>query len=128
MMFINTVPGSVSITVIQPLPTSVIVLWQVWLVDNNVGIMLFAASFQPPPLIDGFPVLHYVVSYNTSDNSTVIQTQLGSCISSYTVSSEPGVTYYITVRAVNAVGPGPHSIATGKMNKVIVIVSLFCAI
>ena len=43
MMFINTVPGSVSITVIQPLPTSVIVLWQVWLVDNNVGIMLFAA-------------------------------------------------------------------------------------
>ena len=44
------------------------------------------------------------MSYNTSDNSTVIQTQLSSSISSYTVSSEPGVTYYITVRAVNAVG------------------------
>ena len=56
-----------------------------------------------------FPVLHYVVSYNTSDNSTVIQTQLSSSISSYTVSSEPGVTYYITVRAVNAVGTGTIS-------------------
>ena len=66
-------------------------------------------SFQPPPLVYGFPVLHYVVSYNTSDNSTVIQTQLSSSISSYTVSSEPGVTYYITVRAVNAVGPGDIS-------------------
>ena len=66
----------------------------------------FTALFQPPPLIEYFPVLHYVVSYNTSDNSTVIQTQLSSSISSYTVSSEPGVTYYITVRAVNAVEPG----------------------
>ena len=36
----------------------------------------------------------------------MIQTQLSSSISSYTVSSEPGVTYYITVRAVNAVGTG----------------------
>ena len=65
--------------------------------------MSFIALFQSP---DGLPVLHYVVSYNTSDNSTVIQTQLSSSISSYTVSSEPGVTYYITVRAVNTVGPG----------------------
>ena len=69
----------------------------------------FHCLFQPPPLIEYFPVLHYVVSYNTSDNSTVIQTQLSSSISSYTVSSEPGVTYYITVRAVNAVGPGDIS-------------------
>ena len=57
-------------------------------------LVSFTALFQPP---DGLPVLHYVVSYNTSDNSTVIQTQLSSSISSYTVSSEPGVTYYITV-------------------------------
>ena len=58
------------------------------------------------------------MSYNTSDNSTVIQTQLSSSISSYTVSSEPGVTYYITVRAVNAVGPGTISgyiIVDGEM-------------
>ena len=58
------------------------------------------------------------MSYNTSDNSTVIQTQLSSSISSYTVSSEPGVTYYITVRAVNAVGTGDinygYSIVNGK--------------
>ena len=57
------------------------------------------------------------MSYNTSDNSTVIQTQLSSSISSYTVSSEPGVTYYITVRAVNAVGPGDiseYSIVNGE--------------
>ena len=77
---------------------------------------VFAASFQPLPLIEYFPVLHYVVSYNTSDNSTVIQTQLSSSISSYTVSSEPGVTYYI--RAVNAVGPGDingYSIVNGKL-------------
>ena len=58
------------------------------------------------------------MSYNTSDNSTV-QIQLSSSISSYTVSSEPGVTYYITVRAVNAVGPGAingPSIVNGEMN------------
>ena len=78
----------------------------------------FNAPFQPPPLIEYFPVLHYVVSYNT----TVIQTQLSSSISSYTVSSEPGVTYYITVRAVNAVGPGAvngYSIVNGEINKII---------
>ena len=58
------------------------------------------------------------MSYNTSDNSTVIQTNLNSSISSYTVSSEPGVTYYITVRAVNAVGPGDingYSIVNGEI-------------
>ena len=78
----------------------------------------FTALFQPPPLIEYFPVLHYVVSYNTSDNSTVIQTQLSSSISSYTVSSEPGVTYYITVRAVNAVGSGDingYNIVNGEI-------------
>ena len=81
------------------------------------ALVSFTALFQPP---DGLPVLHYVVSYNTSDNSTVIQTQLSSSISSYTVSSEPGVTYYITVRAVNAVGPGDinnYFIVNGKINK-----------
>ena len=80
-----------------------------------IGIFSLLHS-QPPPLIEYFPVLHYVVSYNTSDNSTVIQTQLSSSISSYTVSSEPGVTYYITVRAVNAVGPGDiNSIHYGEI-------------
>ena len=65
-----------------------------------------------------FPSLSHVVSYNTSDSSTV-QIQLSSSISSYTVSSEPGVTYYITVRAVNAVGTGAingPSIVNGEMN------------
>ena len=66
-------------------------------------------SFQPQPEIDGFPILHYIVSYNTSDNSTVIQTLVDSSMSSYTVSSEPGVTYYIDVVAVNAVGTGVMS-------------------
>ena len=88
--------------------------------------MFITALFQPPPapLMQYFPVLHYVVSYNTSDNSTVIQTQLSSSISSYTVSSEPGVTYYITVFAVNAVGPGVisgYSILNGEINKIIII-------
>ena len=69
----------------------------------------FVYSSQPPPLIAGFPVLHYVVSYNTSDNSTLIHTQVNSSMTSYTVSGVPGVTYYITVIAVNAVGPGPIS-------------------
>ena len=36
-------------------------------------------------------------------------------MTSYTVSGVPGVTYYITVFAVNALGPGPiDSIATGN--------------
>ena len=51
--------------------------------------------FQPPPLIAGFPVLHYVVSLNTSDNSTLIHTQVNSSLTSYTVSGLLGVTYYI---------------------------------
>ena len=79
--------------------------------------MFIIASFQPPPLIAGFPVLHYVVSYNTSDNSTLIHTQVNSSMTSYTVSGVPGVTYYITVIAVNAVGPGPisgYSIVNGE--------------
>ena len=83
--------------------------------------MSFTALFQPP---DGLPVLHYVVSYNTSDNSTVIQTQLSSSISSYTMSSEPGVTYYITVRAVNAVGPGDINgpfIVNGEINNSLIL-------
>ena len=87
----------------------------------------FTVSFQPPPLIEYFPVLHYVVSYNTSDNSTVIQTQLSSSISSYTVSSEPGVAYYITVRAVNAVGPGAingYNIVNGEIDKNLIFIGL----
>ena len=65
--------------------------------------------FQPPPLIAGFPVLQYVVSYNTSDNSIEVQAKLSPSHNSYTVSGVPGVTYYITVFAVNALGPGPIS-------------------
>ena len=84
-------------------------------------IEIFNISFQPPhPLIAGFPVLHYVVSYNTSDNSTLIHAQVNSSMTSYTVSGVPGVTYYITVFAVNAVGPGPisdYSIVNGEINK-----------
>ena len=78
-------------------------------------------SFQPPPpLRVGFPVLHYVVSYNTSDNSTLIHTQVNSSMTSYTVSGVPGVTYYITVIAVNALGPGPisdYAVVNGEINK-----------
>ena len=39
-------------------------------------------------------------------------------VTSYTVSGVPGVTYYITVFAVNALGPGPingYSIVNGKI-------------
>ena len=64
---------------------------------------------QSPALIEYFPVLHYVVSYNTSVNSTLIHTQVNSSMTSYTVSGELGVTYYITVFAVNALGPGAIS-------------------
>ena len=74
----------------------------------NINFILF----QPPPLIAGFSVLHYVVSYNTSDNSTLIHTQVNSSMTSYTVSGVPGVTYYITVFAVNALGPGAISLYT----------------
>ena len=65
------------------------------------------------------------MSYNTSDNSTVIQTQLSSSISNYIVSSEPGVTYYIAVFAVNAVGPGAisgYSILNGEIKKKLIFI------
>ena len=57
------------------------------------------------------------MSYNTSDNSIVVQAQLSPFHNSYTVSGVPGITYYITVFAVNALGPGTidnDSIATGN--------------
>ena len=69
----------------------------------------FVYLFQHPPVIEYLPVLHYLVSYNTSDNGTLIHTQVNSSMTSYTVSGVPGVTYYITVFAVNAVGPAPIS-------------------
>ena len=82
-------------------------------------IIIDDSLFQPPPLIAGFPVLHYVVSYNTSNNSTLIHTQVNSSMTSYTVSGVPGVTYYITVFAVNALGQGTSNQYTkvnGKNN------------
>ena len=92
-----------------------------------VKLLICLFSFQPPPLIVGlFPVLHYVVSYNTSDNSTLIHTQVNSSMTSYTVSGVPGVTYYITVIAVNAVGPGPisdYSIVNGEITVIILKLS-----
>ena len=56
------------------------------------------------------------MSYNTSDNIE-LQAKLNPTVNSYTVSGVPGVTYYITVFAVNALGPGPiynDSITTGN--------------
>ena len=56
------------------------------------------------------------MSYNTSDNIE-LQAKLNPAVNSYTVSGVPGVTYYIAVIAVNALGPGPisnDSIATGN--------------
>ena len=50
------------------------------------------------------------MSYNTSDNSIEVQAKLSPSHNSYTVSGVPGVTYYITVFAVNALGPGPISV------------------
>ena len=47
----------------------------------------------------------------------MVQAQLSPSHNSYTVFGVPGVTYYITVFAVNALGPGPiynDSIATGN--------------
>ena len=58
------------------------------------------------------------MSYNTSDNSIVVQAQLSSSMSSYTAFGSPGITYYIAVFAVNAVGTGAisgYSIVTGEM-------------
>ena len=83
----DAVPGIVSF-MIQLNSTNITVVWIRYDYGNVMCIGRFIALFQPP---DGLPVLHYVVSYNTSDNSTVIQTQLSSSISSYTVSSEPRV-------------------------------------
>ena len=43
-------------------------------------------------------------------------------MTSYTVSGVPGVTYYITVIAVNAVGPGPitdYSIVNGETKRLL---------
>ena len=56
------------------------------------------------------------MSYNTSDNIE-LQAKLNPTVNSYTVSGVPGVTYYIAVFAVNALGPGPiynDSITTGN--------------
>ena len=85
-------------------------------VDYDMFTIIDDSLFQPPPLIAGFPVLYYVVSYNTSDHSTLIHTQVNSSMTSYTVSGVPGVTYYITVFAVNALGPGPSTEVNGKNN------------
>ena len=63
------------------------------------------------------------MSYNTSTDNSIIAVQVKlspSLNNSYTVSGVPGVTYYITVIAVNAVGPGPisdYSIVNGEINK-----------
>ena len=118
MWSVAVVPDRVSFVVLSLHQSNFLVTWQVQLTTQVVNITFFL--FQPPPLIAGFPVLHYVVSYNTSDNSTLIHTQVNSSMTSYTVSGVPGVTYYITVIAVNAVGPGPisdYSIVNGEMNK-----------
>ena len=59
------------------------------------------------------------MSYNTSDNSIEVQAKLSPSHNSYTVSGVPGVTYYITVFAVNALGPGPisqYTTVNGKLN------------
>ena len=63
--------------------------------------------------------MKYVVSYNSSDNSTVIQADLivSSSARNYTVVGEPGITYHMAVSAVNAVGAGAiseYSIVTGE--------------
>ena len=118
---VAAVPDSVSF-IVQSLHQSILlVTWQVQLTTQAVKNITFFLFQPPPPLIAGFPVLHYVVSYNTStDNSTLIHTQVNSSMNSYTVSGVPGVTYYITVIAVNAVGPGPisdYSIVNGEINK-----------
>ena len=47
-------------------------------------------------------------------------------MTSYTVSGVPGVSYYITVLAVNAVGPGPisdYSIVNGEINKIFLLIN-----
>ena len=109
--FVAAVPGIVSF-IVQLQLTNINVIWQVRVVSlkhKNYWLLDLFSLFQPPLLIAGFPVLHYVVSYNTSDNSIVVQAKLSPSHNNYTVSGEPGVTYYITVFAVNALGPGPSS-------------------
>ena len=119
IFLIFAAPGIVNFTA-QPQLSNISVSWQVYDHAHYACIIIimlcvcvcygFIASFQPPSLIAGFPVLHYVVSYNTStDNSTLIHTQVNSSMTSYTVFGVPGVAYYITVIAVNALGPGPIS-------------------
>ena len=69
-------------------------------------------------MIAGFQVLHYVVSYNTSDNIE-LQAKLNPAVNSYTVSGVPGVTYYITVFAVNCLGSRPiseYTTVNGELN------------
>ena len=59
------------------------------------------------------------MSYNTSDNNFEVQAKLSPSHNSYTVSGVPGVTYYITVFAVNALGPGPiseYTTVNGELN------------
>ena len=63
------------------------------------------------------------MSYNTSTDNSIIAVQVKltpSLDNSYTVSGVPGVTYYITVFAVNALGPGPindYAIVNGEIQK-----------
>ena len=117
-MIVTVVPGIVNF-LLQLQQTHINVIWQVGLFD--IMLVLCTPSFQPPPLIAGFPVLHYVVSYNTSDNSTLIHTQVNSSMTSYSVSGVPGVTYYITVFAVNALGPGPIDKYTTVNGEIMII-------
>ena len=117
---VAAVPDRVSFVVQSLHQSNFLVTWQVQLTTQVVNNITFFLFQPPPPLIAGFPVLHYVVSYNTSDNSTLIHTQVNSSITSYSVSGVPGVTYYITVIAVNALGPGPisdYSIVNGEIKK-----------
>ena len=50
-------------------------------------------------------------------------------MTSYTVSGVPGVTYYITVFAVNVLGPGPNngfSIVNGEIMINIITINFIC--
>ena len=50
-------------------------------------------------------------------------------MTSYTVSGVPGVTYYITVFAVNALGPGPidnYSTVKGEIMITIITINFIC--
>ena len=126
MLYVVSVPGIVNF-IAQLETTNINVTLQVRVVGIHSDCWIFSL-FQPPPLIAGFPVLHYVVSYNTSDNSIEVQAKLSPSHNSYTVSGVPGVTYYITVFAVNALGPGPiseYTTVNGEKNINNCIMSLF---